>query len=79
MVLKQRAADVLVDTVRDKVVEILQPRREYVRLLAPLYWLYVEVDEPVERVLVHGINVGQFRAAEEKDWREFGYWDVPGR
>ena len=29
--------------------------------------LYVEVDEPDQRVLVHGLNVGQVRDAEEKN------------
>lgn len=37
-----------------------------------LYGVDVEIDEPVEGVLVHGVNVGQIRNAEEEDGRVLG-------
>lgn len=37
--------------------------------------LVVEVDEPDEWVLVHGIYVGQLRDAQEESGRVFGDWD----
>jgi len=38
--------------------------------------LYIEVDEPDERVLVHGLNIGQVRDAEEQYGRVDGNWPV---
>ena len=39
--------------------------------------LDVEVDEPGQRVLVHGLNVGQVRDAEEQDGRMGGHGTIP--
>ena len=33
-------------------------------------------DEPLEGVLVHGVNVGQVSGAEEEDLRAHSHWDV---
>lgn len=35
-----------------------------------------DVEEPLQRVLVHGVNIGQVRHAEEKDLCAYGHWDV---
>ena len=36
-----------------------------------------EVDEPGERVLVHGVNVGQVRDGEEEDRAVGSHWLIP--
>ena len=49
------------------VVEVLDALLQDGGLLAVGNGLQVEVDEPGEGVLVHGLNVGQVRDAEEQD------------
>ena len=47
------------------------------RLLCILYASEEDGDEPLQRVLVHGVNVSQVRGAEEQDLRPHSHWDVP--
>lgn len=35
-----------------------------------------DVEEPLQRVLVHGVNVGQIRHAKEKDLCAHGHGDI---
>ena len=44
---------------------------------SPTSYLQIEVDEPYERVLVHGLNVGQVRYTEEENGRVNGDRCVP--
>ena len=67
ILLKEGAADVAVKRVREVVVEVLQTRLKDLRLLGVLDREDEQVDEPGERVLVHGLNVGQIGNAEEQD------------
>ena len=41
-------------------------------------YLYEEVLEPYERVLVHGVDLGEVRDREEEKGAALGHGDVPG-
>ena len=41
-------------------------------------YLYEEVLEPDERVLVHGVDLGEVRDREEEKGAALGHGDVPG-
>ena len=65
--LEERAADIVVDALGEVVVEVLNALLQVTGLLAVGDGLEVEVDEPGEGVLVHGLNVSQVRDTEEQD------------
>ena len=74
--LEQWSAHVLVQTVSEVIPEAGQPLLQLVRLLRVVYRVDKEVDEPGQRVLVHGLYVGQVSDGEEEDWGVDSYWFV---
>mmetsp|Transcript_27174 Transcript_27174/g.68378 ORF Transcript_27174/g.68378 Transcript_27174/m.68378 type:complete len:364 (-) Transcript_27174:37-1128(-) len=66
VLLKQRAADVLIKTVREEAVDVAQPLLQVVCLGAALDGAHKEADEPAERVLVHGVDACHVAHAEEE-------------
>lgn len=49
------------------IFEVLQADGDVLRLLSAVNGHDEEVDEPGERVLVHGVDVGQVSDGEEED------------
>ena len=47
------------------------------RLLCVVYATEEDGDEPLEGVLVHGVNIGKVRGTEEEDLCPHCHWDVP--
>lgn len=76
MILKQGSADILINAVREVIHQNLQSLIQLICLLASFDGLDVQVDEPVERILVHGVDVGEFGTAEEQNGGMFGHGDV---
>ena len=56
---------------------VLNTQPALTRLLCVVYATEEDGDEPLQGVLVHGVNVGQVRGAEEEDLRPDRHWDVP--
>ncbi len=63
---KNRATDVPVNGAREVVVEVLDSKGQVLRGSAVGNGGEVEIDEPGEGVLVHGVNVRKLRDAEEE-------------
>lgn len=67
VLLKERSTDVAVQRVREVMVQAVETLLQIVRALGVLNRHTKQVDEPHERVLVHGLDVGQVRDGEEQD------------
>jgi hypothetical protein len=65
MLLKQRPTHILVQTVSEVVYQIRQPYRQLFGGQGVLHRHLEEVDEPLQRVLVHRVDAGQVHDAEE--------------
>ena len=72
VLLEQRAANVAVERVGEVLAQVLQPLGQVLALLRVVDGQYEQVDEPHERVLVHGLDVGQIGDAEEQNGRVDG-------
>ena len=66
VLLEERATHVAVQVVGEVVLEVLEAPLHVLRLQAVLYRVEIEIDEPLQRVLVHRIDVGQVGEAEEE-------------
>ena len=58
------------------LLQVLQPPLNHLGLQAVRDGQQVEVDEPLQRVLVHRVDVGQVGEAEEERGRVGGHWFV---
>ena len=72
VLLEERATHVAVERVGEVVLEVLEARVEVVALLRVVDAHDEERDEPGERVLVHGVDVGQVGDREKEDGRVDG-------
>jgi hypothetical protein len=73
---EQRATHVAVNGVGKVIVERLDASVELSELLAVHNRAVVEIDEPVERVLVHRVDVCQIADAKEEGGRVLGHRQV---
>lgn len=73
--LEETATNVDIEAVGEVISQIQQTRRYVVHFLRIINGWHVQVDEPNQTVLVHGIDVGQFHCeknmvvlAEQNEW-----------
>mmetsp|Transcript_14390 Transcript_14390/g.42321 ORF Transcript_14390/g.42321 Transcript_14390/m.42321 type:complete len:212 (-) Transcript_14390:5051-5686(-) len=74
---EQRAANVAVQKVLEEAVEVLQPHGQVGGWLRVGDRTHKEVDEPLERVLVHGVDVRERGDAEKEQRRAVRHRLVP--
>ena len=67
VLLEEGAADVAVERVSEVVLQILESLFQIFALLSVVDAHDEEGDEPGERVLVHGVDVGEVGDGEEED------------
>lgn len=61
ILLEKRSTDVLIEIVSECLAKKAKPSLEYVALIRSFDRQHIEIDEPAERVLIHGVDVGQVR------------------
>ena len=76
ILLKKRPAHIAVEIISEVISQMSQPLLQVLGLVATLDAVDVEVHEPGQAVLVHGVDVGQVGDGEEEDGRVAGHWAV---
>lgn len=76
VLLEKGAADIAVQAEGEVVVDVDDSLRNVVGTLGVGDATEKDADEPLQRVLVHWVDVGHVSHAEEQDLRVDGDWDV---
>ena len=67
--LKQRSAHITVERICEVILQVFESHIDIFWFLCILYTHYEEVNEPCQRVLVHGLNVCQISDREKQNRR----------
>lgn len=73
---EQRPADVFVELVGEVIIKVLEPFLQHVARSGLVYTVDKQVVEPLEGVLIHGVDGGQVQDAEEQQARSKCNWSI---
>lgn len=74
MSLEKTSANVLIEIQSEMVVQMLNPSLVVRCFSRIIYWASIKISEPLQRVLIHGIDQRQVNNREEQSLGSEGNW-----